>query len=443
MSPLNLSKILSLSNPKLKLWQRQLLIGLLVTLSGQLYLTVWAEGFRLSASVILYPILLLSVMRDSHRPDTGLITGLCVLFFRTGISLLHGFSLVHALDMAYPAGVFYLCYEILLCLLIPDRRAVTPMKLWISLWMCDTVSNAINLLLSSHLQPALTASASPFISLAGVALVRSFAACGILWVSSGYRQLLIHTEHEHRYRRLFLMTTSLKTELYFLKKDAEDIEGVMSHAYQLYEQLESHQAPKELTALALSIARDVHEVKKDNLRIIRGLEENVAQAYDHQDISLSDLLNILELSTRRFLGEQRADIRLECHFQLDFPVREHYRLLSIMKNLVTNSVEAIQSDSGKGTVLLKAKIQGDDLLLTVSDNGPGISSRALSMIFQVGYSTKFNADTGNINRGVGLPAVQYIVEEMGGTIQVQSQPKQGTTFQVCLPMATILGGDTR
>ena len=46
-----------------------------------------------------------------------------------------------------------------------------------------------------------------------------------------------------------------------------------------------------------------------------------------------------------------------------------------------------------------------------------------------------------MNRGVGLPAVQYIVEELGGSIQVDSQVNQGTVFQVRLPLAAITGGD--
>lgn len=423
----------------LKYRQRQLLIGLLVALSGQLYLSVWAEGFRVSAAVILYPALLVTMMRDSHRPSTGLVTGLCVLFIRTVIDLFQGTQLLRALILEYPGGVFYLCYDALLCLLVRDRRYVSPMRLWAVFLLCDLASNSVNLLLSSHLHPQAT-SFPPALSLAGLAFARSFTACAILWVSKSYRQLLIREEHEHRYRRLFLMTASLKTELYFLKKDAEDIEGVMSNAYRLYERLEEHADP-ELASLALSIARDVHEVKKDNLRIIRGLEENVAEAYDHEDMSLQDLLNILEISTRQFLGKQRADIRLECHCQSDFSVREHYRLLSILKNLVTNAVEAIQAGKGQGVVRVETKTDGEDFLLLVSDNGPGIPPRAIKMLFQVGYSTKFNAATGDINRGVGLPAVHYIVEELGGSIQVESQLKQGTVFQVRLPLSAIAGGD--
>ena len=237
------------------------------------------------------------------------------------------------------------------------------------------------------------------------------------------------------------MTANLKTELYFLKKDAEDIEGVMSKAYQLYERLEGHPSPEELTPLALSIARDVHEVKKDNLRIIRGLEEDVASAYDHQAMTLSDLLYILEVSNRQFLGERQKDIRLECRYDRSLPVAEHYRVLSILKNLVTNAVEAIQSDSGRGCVRVDITAKDGLFHLAVSDNGPGIPPRAKKMLFQVGYSTKFDEATGNINRGVGLPAVQYIVEELGGQVRVESEPGRGTTFYVDLPLNAVTGGE--
>ena len=65
----------------------------------------------------------------------------------------------------------------------------------------------------------------------------------------------------------------------------------------------------------------------------------------------------------------------------------------------------------------------------------------MKMLFQVGYSTKFNEATGDINRGVGLPAVQYIVDELEGSIQVESEPGQGTTFHVDLPLKAVTGGD--
>ncbi len=421
---------------RLTVWQRQLLTGVAVALAGQVYLSLWAEGFRVSAAAILFPVLLIGLMEDHRRPDTGLVTGLCVLLIRVAFDLLGDIPLPHALLIEYPGGVFYLCYDILLCLLLPARQATPPPRLALSLWLCDFLSNLLNLWLSSRF--TMPASLLP---LAGVALVRALTACAILWAGQGYRQLLLRSEHEQRYRRLFLMTASLKTELYFLKKDAEDIEGVMSNAYRLYEQLEEQQADGDLNALALAIARDVHEVKKDNLRIIRGLEEDVAEAYDHQSMSLSDLLYILEVSTRQFLGKHQGDIRLECRRNLDLPIREHYRLLSILKNLVTNAAEAIQADRGRGSIQVDAAAEESRFRLTVTDDGPGISPRAMKMLFQVGYSTKFNEATGDISRGVGLPAVQYIVDELAGTIRVESQPGQGTAFFVDLPLSAVTGGE--
>lgn len=418
---------------RLTLWQRQLLIGVVVALTSQVYLSLWAEGFRVSAAAILYPVLLVTLMEDCRWPDTGLVTGLCVLFIRVTFDLLGGMDLFRALLIEYPGGVFYLCYDALLCLLIRDRRTASPLWFGLSMGLCDFISNLLTLWLSSHFTtlPAV-------LPLAGLALIRALTACALLWAGQGYRQLLLRSEHEQRYRRLFLMTANLKTELYFLKKDAEDIEGVMSKAYQLYERLEGQLG--EEAALALSIARDVHEVKKDNLRIIRGLEEDVAEAYDHQAMTLSDLLHILEVSNRQFLGNHRDKIRLECHYNRNFSTGEHYRLLSILKNLVTNAAEAIQSEKGQGTVRVDLTAEENRLRLTVSDDGPGIPPRAMKMLFQVGYSTKFNESTGDINRGVGLPAVQYIVEELGGSIQVESEPGRGTAFYVDIPFNVVLGG---
>lgn len=423
---------------QLNFWQRCLTIGLLVTLSSQLYLAVWADGFRISASAILFPFLLVVMMRDSHRPVTGLITGICVVTLRVLMDMYLGANLADSLLLQYPGGVFYLTYDWLLCLLIRDRRSASLDQMWFAFFLCDFLSNFINLFLSSRMV-SLDQSAKIF-SLMAIAALRCSTALLLLWLIRRYHSLLLQEEHENRYQNLFLMTAELKTELYFLKKDSEDIEAVMSHAYQLHEQLAQHNAPQELIDLALSIARDVHEVKKDNLRIIRGIEEEVAGAYDQETMSLSDLLHILEVTTRQFLGGQRADIRLECRCRDNFPIREHYRLLSVLKNLVTNASEAIQSDRGHGLVKVDCQKENDSLILRVTDNGPGISPRSMKFLFQVGYSTKFNPETGNINRGVGLPAVQYIVDELEGEIQVSSTPGKGTCFQLTFPLKTVAGG---
>ena len=157
-------------------------------------------------------------------------------------------------------------------------------------------------------------------------------------------------------------------------------------------------------------------------------------------MDLRDILNILEHSTRKLLGQQRADIRLESHLDRNIPVQAHYQLLSVLKNLVTNAVEAIQSAGGRGLVQVDCRVQDASLTLRVSDDGPGITSRGRKMLFQMGYSTKFNPGTGNINRGVGLPAVKHIVEQLNGTIGVVSEEGKGACFTITVPLSQVTGG---
>ena len=94
------------------------------------------------------------------------------------------------------------------------------------LWVCDAVSNGVNLTLSRGELPEVNA----LVMLMLLALGRSLLAVVILWAIKQYRRLLLAEEHERRYQRLFLLTANLKNELYFLKKDAENIEGIMTRA---------------------------------------------------------------------------------------------------------------------------------------------------------------------------------------------------------------------
>ena len=63
-------------------WERKLLAALGTALSAELFFNIWAENFRISAAVVLYPVLLLTLMQDSRKPDTGVLTALTDLEVR-------------------------------------------------------------------------------------------------------------------------------------------------------------------------------------------------------------------------------------------------------------------------------------------------------------------------------------------------------------------------
>ena len=55
-------------------WERRLLTALATALSAELFVNVWVDNFRVSGAVVLYPVLLVTLMQDSRKPDTGVLT---------------------------------------------------------------------------------------------------------------------------------------------------------------------------------------------------------------------------------------------------------------------------------------------------------------------------------------------------------------------------------
>ncbi|MCC6285050.1 MAG: PAS domain-containing sensor histidine kinase [Phycisphaerales bacterium] len=99
----------------------------------------------------------------------------------------------------------------------------------------------------------------------------------------------------------------------------------------------------------------------------------------------------------------------------------------VITNLVIN---AIQSIPGKGTVRVRSRAEGGDVVLTIEDDGAGMTPEVRQRAFDPFFTTK---DVGE-GTGLGLAVVQGIVAGHGGTIEVESAPARGSTFRVRLPV---------
>lgn len=103
-------------------------------------------------------------------------------------------------------------------------------------------------------------------------------------------------------------------------------------------------------------------------------------------------------------------------------------LVTIIGNLIDNAFEAM-NQSGKSYSEAKELLFGiysrpGAVLITTDDMGTGIAEGDMEHIYENGYSTK------GIGRGTGLYQVKNLVEGLGGTISVESQPGVGTSFSV-------------
>ena len=99
----------------------------------------------------------------------------------------------------------------------------------------------------------------------------------------------------------------------------------------------------------------------------------------------------------------------------------------IILNLVNNSIDAIEKDSG--VVQLKSVREEKFVRIDVRDNGHGIPAHILPHVFEPFFTTK---DAGK-GTGLGLSICRDILARMGGSISVESTPGQGCVFHVHLP----------
>ncbi|MEU9377861.1 sensor histidine kinase [Streptomyces sp. NPDC048255] len=103
-------------------------------------------------------------------------------------------------------------------------------------------------------------------------------------------------------------------------------------------------------------------------------------------------------------------------------------LVTVLGNLVDNAVDALTGVPG-GRIAVTVRPDGDELLLRVADNGPGLPEGAAADVFRRGWSGKGEG------RGLGLALVRQVAHRHGGSAEAAGVPGGGAEFTVRLPLA--------
>jgi PAS domain S-box-containing protein len=143
---------------------------------------------------------------------------------------------------------------------------------------------------------------------------------------------------------------------------------------------------------------------------------------------------------RTFVNEMTPElielgIQLVAQIQNVTPTRvESRRLRAAMESLKQNAVEAMPEG---GVLTVGLRESGELAVITIADSGSGIPQNKIDHIFDPFYTTKGELGGGaGRNTGLGLSVVHSFIADMGGTIDVQSRPGRGTTFEIRLPLGT-------
>ena len=150
----------------------------------------------------------------------------------------------------------------------------------------------------------------------------------------------------------------------------------------------------------------------------------------------TDLHQLLEAACHLYVGEVRGrSIHLHKSYDPSLPplLADHDKLTQVILNLLKNALEATPPG---GTITVGTRVQptrekAEQVEVFISDTGSGIPAEDHDRIFDLFFTTKPRGT------GLGLPICRRIVEDHGGSIAAESQPGQGTTFILRLPLKSV------
>jgi signal transduction histidine kinase len=114
------------------------------------------------------------------------------------------------------------------------------------------------------------------------------------------------------------------------------------------------------------------------------------------------------------------------------------RIAQLLDNLLANAVKFTPE---RGHVTVSLGTEGHSAVLSVADDGMGISADDQARVFERFFRTDLATSRAVQGTGLGLAICQAIVDSHNGTISIESQPSRGTTFRVHLPLRPALDGD--
>lgn len=409
-----------------------LFYSVIIVLAAQLSMNLFIVDFKISLAVICFSVFLFLTEDFPLTPVTCLSSvGVCVtrlLFYWIQYGPMSDIS------SYMPEMCFYICYGFLLYLYTKLYPSYDTNKnaAFFALIIIDYTANFVELFVRMGTY-SFTARTQTGIFI--VACLRSLIIWLILATFERYRFLLLQHEHEERYKRLLLLISKLNGEVVWMNKNASMIEDTMNTSYRLFEQLKRSGAGQELSTAALSVARDIHEIKKEYLLIVRGISEALDQEFQSDGMHLHELLSLLRDSISLMAKEQGRELSLTYKLQKTFYTDKHYALMSVFRNLFINALEA--SKENTVNIYIEQTEADGFYIFDVTDSGPGIPDEYIDEVFKTGFSTKINYTTGEVSRGLGLNLVQDLVEEQfHGTISLDSIPGR-TTFSIRIPINQI------
>jgi len=240
------------------------------------------------------------------------------------------------------------------------------------------------------------------------------------------RQRLLELAHE-RNRFLRHMSHELKTPLANIREGTELLmDGAVG-------ELDSNQ--REVAAI----------LRENGIKLQRMIENLLSfSAWQTSSVGLEATEFRLRPLVKQVLENQQLTllsqrVRLDVRVEDVTLLADRGKIRLILENLMSNAVK--YSPKG-GTIHLRARAQGAQLLLDVADAGPGIPLEDRGHVFEAFYTGPAARRTAVKGTGIGLSVVLEFVAAHGGTVQIIDGEFPGAHFRITMPIRVTSGGDT-
>ncbi|MEJ2267045.1 MAG: GAF domain-containing sensor histidine kinase [Anaerolineales bacterium] len=169
----------------------------------------------------------------------------------------------------------------------------------------------------------------------------------------------------------------------------------------------------------------------DLARLESGRVQFLAEVFDPR-VLLEECASVV----RGKASENALTLNLSIPDQLA-PLRaDRDKIKQVILNLLSNAIKYNRPD---GSITVGAHVNGDNLIISISDTGPGIGPEDQKHLFEKFYRVRSSEDLAP-GSGLGLAISQRIVEAHGGDINLESEVGVGSTFNILLPLKTGIGG---
>lgn len=226
----------------------------------------------------------------------------------------------------------------------------------------------------------------------------------------------INLEKANRELDRFFYSTS-----HDLKVPLMDMNGILNQA------IAENTEPKSLDLFILLKERTQ---KLDSfLKDIIDYSRNKKESVQHSDFNLNKLVDEVIENFKFISGADRINFIKEFDSELIIH-SDRVRLYIILNNVVANAVKYHKLTIKDKWIKISASINNDELSLVVSDNGQGIDPDVLPKIFNM-FFRGTNQSKGS---GLGLYIVRETIENLEGSISVDSNLNSGTSFTILIPL---------